>query len=185
MIYGYARVSTTEQDLTVQVEKLKAAGCVTIRSEKVSGSSTKGRSELITLLEFIRDGDTLVVTRLDRLARSLADLMTLAGRLKDAGVTLRCTDQQVDTSDAAGRAFFQMLGVFAEFETELRRERQAEGIAKAKAEGRYKGRPRGLDHDKVRQLYANGVSAIAIAKQMGCSRSAVYKVIEIGKGSSQ
>jgi DNA invertase Pin-like site-specific DNA recombinase len=81
MIYGYARVSTTDQDLTVQVEKLKAAGCVTIRSEKVSGSSTKGRSELITLLEFIRDGDTLVVTRLDRLARSLADLMTLAERL--------------------------------------------------------------------------------------------------------
>ena len=184
MIYGYARVSTTDQDLTVQVEKLKAAGCVTIRSEKVSGSSTKGRAELTTLLEFIRDGDTLVVTRLDRLARSLADLMTLAERLKDAGATLRCTDQQVDTSDVAGRAFFQMLGVFAEFETELRRERQAEGIAKAKAEGRYKGRPRGLDHDKVRQLYANGVSAITIAKQMGCSRSAVYKVIGAGKDNN-
>ena len=170
MIYGYARVSTTEQDLTVQIEKLKAAGCHTVRSEKVSGSSTKGRAELATLLESLRDGDTLVVTRLDRLARSLADLMVLAESLQIKGATLKCTEQQVDTSDAAGRAFFQMLGVFAEFETELRRERQAEGIAKAKAEGRYKGRPRGLDHDKVRKLYANGVSAITIAKQMGCSQ---------------
>jgi DNA invertase Pin-like site-specific DNA recombinase len=177
MIYGYARVSTTEQDLTVQIEKLKAAGCHTVRGEKVSGSSTKGRVELATLLEFLREGDTLVVTRLDRLARSLADLMVLAERLQTMGVALKCTEQQVDTSDAAGRAFFQMLGVFAEFETALRKERQAEGIAKAKAEGRYKGRPRALNHEKIKRLHSDGVSVIAIAKQMGCSRSAVYKVL--------
>lgn len=177
MIYGYARVSTTDQDLTVQVEKLKAAGCATIRSEKVSGSSTKGRAELATLLDFLREGDILVVARLDRLARSLADLMVIAERLKAVGVTLRCTDQQVDTSDAAGRAFFQMLGVFAEFETELRRERQAEGIAKAKADGRYKGRPRGLDHEQIKRQHSEGIPVLAIAKQMGCSRSAVYKVL--------
>ncbi len=135
--YVYARVSTTDQDLTVQREALKAAGCEIIREEKVSGTSRQGREELQTLMDFLRDGDALVVTRLDRLARSMDDLSAIVRELQARGVALKVTEQQVDTSSAAGKAFFQMLGVFAEFETNLRRERQMEGIAKAKADGVY------------------------------------------------
>ena len=123
--YGYARVSTSEQDLTIQEEAL-AAGCDLIRSEKVSGTSTEGRHELNTLLEFARDGDEIVVTRIDRLARSMLDLQTIVHQLKERNVTLRATEQPIDTSTAAGKCFLDMLGCFAEFETNLRRERQME-----------------------------------------------------------
>ena len=124
MIYGYARVSTTEQDLTVQEEALKAAGCEVIRSEKVSGTSRNGRSELQNLLDFARDGDEIVVTRIDRLARSVRDLQNLVFEMNDRGVSLRATEQSVDTRTSAGKCFLDMLSVFAEFETNLRRERQ-------------------------------------------------------------
>ena len=131
-VYGYARVSTKEQDLEIQEEALKAAGCEIIRSEKMSGASRKDRRELQTLLDFIREGDTLVVTRIDRLARSVADLQDIVRTLRDRGADLKATDQPIDTTTAAGKCFLDMLGVFAEFETNLRRERQMEGIAKAK-----------------------------------------------------
>src|ERR1700732_3275790 len=140
MLYGYARVSTTDQDLDLQEAALKAAGCEVIRSEKITGTSTNGRTELATLLEFIRKGDELVVTRIDRLARSIGDLQDIVRKLKAKGATLKATEQPIDTGTAAGKAFLDMLGVFAEFETNLRRERQMEGIAKAKAAGVYKGR---------------------------------------------
>src|SRR5689334_241747 len=104
-IYGYARVSTTDQDLSIQVDALKAAGCDVIRSEKVSGTTTNGRHELKLLLEFIRPGDTLIVTRVDQLARSIADLQDLVRDLKARGVTLKATEQPIDTSTAAGKAF--------------------------------------------------------------------------------
>jgi DNA invertase Pin-like site-specific DNA recombinase len=133
-IIGYARVSTTDQDLTVQDAALKAAGCTIIRAEKRSGTTTAGRTELATILEFLREGDTLVVTRIDRLARSMGDLQDIVRAIKAKGASLRATEQPIDTSTAAGKAFLDMLGVFAEFETNLRRERQLEGIAKAKAE---------------------------------------------------
>ncbi len=123
---GYARVSTLDQDLTVQLAALKAAGCDIIRSEKVSGSSTVGRDELRTVLAFIREGDTLVVTRVDRLARSIGDLQDIVRELRGKGAGLLATEQPIDTATAAGKAFLDMLGVFAEFETNLRRERQAE-----------------------------------------------------------
>ena len=129
---------------------LKAAGCEKIRSEKVSGTSTNGRQELKTLLEFIDAGDVLMVTRIDRLARSIGDLQDIVRALKAKGVALRATEQPIDTSTAAGKAFLDMLGVFAEFETNLRKERQMEGIAKAKAAGVYKGRPASIDPAQVR-----------------------------------
>lgn len=151
-VYGYARVSTADQDLTVQREALKAAGCEIIREEKISGTSRQGRKELQTLLEFLRNGDTLVVTRLDRLARSMDDLSNIARELQEKGVALKATEQPVDTTTAAGKAFFQMLGVFAEFETNLRKERQMEGIAKAKAAGIYKGRKPSIDVEEVKRL---------------------------------
>lgn len=176
--YGYARVSTNDQDLTIQREALEAAGCEIIREEKMSGTSRQGRQELKTLLEFMRDGDVLVVTRLDRLARSMDDLSSIARELQDRGVALRATEQHVDTSSAAGTAFFQMLGVFAEFETNLRRERQMEGIAKAKAEGIYKGRKPSIDVDEVRRMRdVEGMGATDIARKLRIARTSVYRVL--------
>lgn len=135
MRYGYARTSTTEQNPEAQVKALEAAGCDVIRTEQKTGTKMEGRTELATLLEFMREGDTLVVTRVDRLARSISDLQTIVQTLRAKGVALQCTEQPVDTSTAAGKCFLDMLGVFAEFETNLRKERQAEGIANAKAKG--------------------------------------------------
>ncbi|MBF9058166.1 recombinase family protein [Rhodobacterales bacterium HKCCSP123] len=176
-LYGYARVSTSSQDLTIQREALKAAGCEVIREEKVSGTSREGRTELETLLQFLRPGDALVVTRLDRLARSLLDLSSIVAELQAKGVDLKATEQPVDTSNAAGKAFLQMLGVFAEFETNLRKERQMEGIARAKAEGRYKGRPQSIDAKKVQTMKAEGMRPSAIAKELGVARSSVYRLL--------
>ena len=164
MIYGYARVSTTDQDLAIQHAALTAAGCTEIRAEKVSGTSRAGRVELDALLTFMRKGDTLMVTRIDRLARSIGDLQDIVRALKAKGVALKATEQPIDTGTAAGKAFLDMLGVFAEFETNLRRERQAEGIAKAKAEGVYKGRKPSIDVAAVRRLQADGLGASQIAR---------------------
>ncbi len=177
--YGYARVSTTGQDLTIQREALKAAGCKVIREEKVSGTSRQGRAELDTLLQFIRSGDTLVVTRIDRLARSVADLQDIVRTLREKGANLLVTEQKVDTSTAAGKCFFDMLGVFAEFETNLRRERQMEGIAKAKAKGDvYKGRTPIISVDEVRRLKEDeGLGATEIAERLNIVRSSVYRVL--------
>lgn len=176
--YGYARVSTTDQDLTIQQEALKKAGCTVVRSEKVTGTKLEGRRELTTLLEFLTTGDVLVITRLDRLARSMDDLTTIVRQLEQKGVELRATEQPIDTSSPAGKAFFQMLGVFAEFETNLRKERQLEGIAAAKAKGVYKGRKPSIDPAAVKQLAADGVGPSEIAKRMGVARSSVYRFLE-------
>jgi len=131
--YGYARVSTLDQDLTIQRAALKAAGCGVVRAEKASGSRRDGRTELQVLLDFVQPDDTLVVTHIDRLARSMKELQDIVHELKEKGVALRATEQPADTGTAAGKAFLDMLGVFAEFETNLRRERQLEGIRAAKA----------------------------------------------------
>lgn len=175
--YGYARVSTTDQDLSIQREALKAAGCEIIREEKVSGTSMNGRVELTTLLEFVRSGDVLMVTRLDRLARSVMDLSSIVEQLQAKGVALKATEQPVDTSSAAGRAFLQMLGVFAEFETAIRKERQMEGIAKAKVKGVYKGRKPSVPVDDIKRMKSEGMSPSAIAKQLGVARSSVYRAL--------
>ena len=178
MIYGYARVSMIGQDLAIQEAALAAAGCQEVRSEKVSGSSREGRRELDALLTFTRKGDTIVVTRVDRLARSIGDLQDIVRTLKTKGVALRATEQPIDTGTAAGKAFLDMLGVFAEFETNLRKERQLEGIAKAKAEGVYKGRPPSIDTTKVRELLAEGMGASEIAAHMGIGRASVYRALK-------
>jgi DNA invertase Pin-like site-specific DNA recombinase len=174
-IYGYARVSTADQDLTIQEEALKASGCEMIRSEKVSGTSTDGRDELKTLLEFVREGDELVVTRVDRLARSVFDLQKIVRDLKSKGVSLRATEQPIDTTTPEGKCFLDMLGVFAEFETSLRKERQMEGISKAKSEGKFKGRPPSIDKNRILELKESGMTPTQIAKEMGISRVSVYR----------
>ena len=132
-IYGYARVSTTDQDLEIQREALKAAGCKVIREEKKSASNRSGRKELETLLEFVRKGDVLVVTRIDRLARSLRDLQNIVHDLKQKGVILKATEQPIDTPTAAAKAFLDMLDVFAEFETNIRRERRLRELPRPKS----------------------------------------------------
>ena len=177
MMYGYARVSSVDQTLTVQEEALKAAGCQTIRSEKVTGTTREGRTEWAILMDFIREGDTLVVTRIDRLARSIGDLQDIVRGLKAKGAMLRATEQPIDTSTAAGKCFLDMLGVFAEFETNLRRERQMQGIAKAKAEGVYKGRSPTIDLEKVKELKRKGLGATEIAKRLKIGRASVYRVL--------
>src|ERR1700754_3827315 len=143
-VIGYARVSTTDQNLELQENALRAAGCDLIRAEKRSGTTTAGREELKTVLAFLRAGDVLMVTRIDRLARSIGDLQDIVRTVKAKGAVLKATEQPIDTG-TAGKCFLDMLGVFAEFETNLRKERQMEGIAKAKSEGRYKGRPVTID----------------------------------------
>ena len=179
MNYGYARVSTSEQDLTIQIEALEKAGCDTIRQEKESGSSMQGRNELATLLEFMREGDTLVVTRIDRLARSMRDLQNIVHDLKQRGVHLQATEQPIDTGTSAGKAFLDMLGVFAEFETNLRRERQMEGIQKAIERGVYKKRKRkpSIDAMRVREMRQEGVRPTDIARELGVGRTSVYRVL--------
>ena len=180
--YGYARVSSSGQDLTLQIDSLKSYGCDAVRQEKVSGTSTNGRAELNILLDFLREGDELVVTRIDRLARSIRDLQNIVHELKGKGVALKATEQPIDTTTSAGKAFLDMLGVFAEFETNLRRERQLEGIAKAKERGVYKGRKQSIDRGKVKELFIKGLCATKIAQELGCGRASVYRVIEEMRG---
>lgn len=177
-IYGYARVSSTDQDLTIQREALERAGCTMIREEKVSGTSRAGRAELELLLSFLQKGDTLTVTRIDRLARSVLDLQVIVADLKRRGVALRATGQPIDTSTPAGKAFLDMLGVFAEFETSLRRERQMEGIAKARAAGVYKGRKPSVPRAEIIAEAAAGAKPSELARRFGIARSSVYRALE-------
>ena len=129
-------------------------------------------------MQFLRRGDTLVVTRIDRFARSLRDLQNLVHELRAKGVHLKATEQPIDTNTAAGKAFLDMLGVFAEFETNLRRERQLEGIAAAKARGAYKGRPRSINAVAIRRLLEEGLGPSVVAKQLGISRASVYRLAQ-------
>lgn len=184
-MYGYARVSSTGQDLSIQEAALKAVGCTVIRAEKVSGTSMKGRSELETLLEFIQAGDVLCVTRVDRLARSVRDLQNIVHRLKDKGAALKATEQPIDPATSVGKAFLDMLSVFAEFETNLRKERQMEGIKRAKQKGIYKGRPAKIDKAEVSRLKnEEGLSEGEVAKRLSISRASVYRVLGHAKSAS-
>src|SRR5246127_763338 len=176
-VIGYARVSTTDKNLELQGAALRAAGCNMIRSEKRSGTTKDGRDELRIALDILRKGDVLMVTRIDRLARSIGDLQDIVRAVKAKGATLKATEQPIDTSTAAGKCFLDMLGVFAEFETNLRKERQLEGIADAKARGVYRGRKASIDPAKVRQMKADGMGPSAIAKALRIGRASVYRAL--------
>lgn len=175
-VVGYARVSSVGQSLVVQREQLAGAGCERVFEEKRSGTSTEGRDQLAEALDWVRDGDVLVVCRLDRLARSIVDLRKIIDRLTAKGVGFRCLQQPIDTTTTEGRLMLNILAAFAEFETDIRKERQIEGINKAKAEGRYRGRPASIDAAAVAQLEAEGMGASAIAKHLGIGRASVYRV---------
>jgi DNA invertase Pin-like site-specific DNA recombinase len=175
--FGYARVSTGDQNLTLQRDALTKAGAAVVFEEKASGTKRDGRDELDRVLKVVSRGDTILITRIDRLARSMRDLQNIVHDLKERGVHLKATEQAVDTSTSAGKAFLDMLGVFAEFETNLRRERQAEGIAKAKADEVYKGGKRRIDRDRVLRLSAEGQGPGAIAKALNVSRRQIHRII--------
>lgn len=175
---GYARVSSIGQSLEVQQEQLAAAGCQKVFAEKKSGTTTDGRDALADVIDYVRDGDVLMVTRLDRLARSSADLLALIQRLNAKGVGFRCLQQgAVDTTTSTGKLMLGILAAVAEFETDLRKERQKDGIEKAKERGVYKGRPPTLDQSRIRELHGQGVRPTDIARQLKIGRASVYRAL--------
>lgn len=174
MIVGYARVSTSDQNLDAQLTELAAHGCERIFTDKATGTNT-ARGGLAEMLEFVREGDTLVVVRLDRFARSLSDLYAMLERLTRQGVAFHCLRQSIDTSTSTGKLTLAILGAVAEFENDLRRERQRDGIARAKERGVYKGRKRTVDGEEVRRLHGEGTKPTAIASALGISRTSVYR----------
>jgi DNA invertase Pin-like site-specific DNA recombinase len=180
-LIGYARVSSAGQSLDVQREQLTAAGCTKIFEEKRSGRRAADRPALADALGYVREGDTLAVTRLDRLARSAMDLKLILAQLTAKGVGFRALQQGAfDTHTATGKLVLGILGEIAEFETDLRRERQAEGIAKAKAEGVYKGRAPTLPREAIAAALAAGERPHAVAKRLGVARSSIYRVRDEG-----
>lgn len=179
-LVGYARVSTLDQDNTTQLDRLNAAGCEKVFSEKKTGTTKKGRAALDDCLNYIREGDTLVFTKIDRLARSARDLQNLVHELDEKGVSIMALDQAIDTRTPHGKAFLGMLAVFAEFETNIRKERQLEGVAKAKTEGKYTGRKPTAQAKKAEmlELLGQGMSKPQIAEKIGVSVASVYNVLK-------
>ena len=180
MDIGYARVSSTGQSLEVQQDQLGTAGCEKVFAEKRSGTSMTGRQALGDAIEFAREGDTLIVTRLDRLARSGSDLQNIVARLNAKGVGFRCLQQgAVDTTTGMGKLVLGILGAVAEFEADIRKERQLEGIAKAKEAGVYKGRKPTVNVEAVKALKVAGKGPAEIAKELGIGRASVYRALAV------
>ena len=181
MLIGYARTSTLDQKASIdaQVRDLTAAGCEKILREQVSSVDVAKRTRLAEALEHIRKGDTLVVTKLDRLARSVRHLFEITETLAEKGAALRILDLGIDTGKPTGRLVLTVLGGIAEFEREIMLERQREGIAKAKAAGKYRGRKptARAKADEVVALKAQGIGPTAIAKQLGIGRASVYRIL--------
>jgi len=185
MLIGYARVSTVDQvaGLEAQERELAATGCSKVFSERVS--SVAQRDQLEAALDFVREGDSLVCLRLDRLARSTADLLAIIARLEAKGVALHICDfggQAVDTQSPSGKLIVTMFAAVAQFERELLLQRQKEGIAKAKAEGKYRGRAPTARRlaPQVHELKSTGLGACAIAVTLGIGRSSVYRILSEG-----
>lgn len=174
MRVGYARVSSVGQNLDVQLAALK--DCEKVFQEKVSAISAK-RPELDSMLEFVREGDVVVITKLDRLGRSVSDLCKIQEKLQAKGVALEVIDQKIDTSTSTGKLMFNMIAAVAEFELALRHERQMDGIKKALDKGVKFGRKATIDRAKVLELRAQKQSMGAIAKQLKISKSAVHKIV--------
>jgi DNA invertase Pin-like site-specific DNA recombinase len=181
MFIGYARTSTLDQKASIeaQTRDLQAVGCDKLFSEQVSSVDVARREQLAQALDYIREGDTLVVTKLDRLARSVAHLLTITEALKNKSANLRILNLGIDTSTPTGKLMLTVLGGIAEFEREIMLERQREGIAKAKAEGKYKGRKATAraKEAEIRRLKGEGVGPSQIAKRLGIGRASVYRVL--------
>ena len=175
---GYARVSSTGQSLDVQLDKLKQ--CDKLFSEKKSATSTNGRTALKDCLNYLREGDQLIITRLDRLARSVLDLTQITHDLQQRNIDLVVIDQSIDTSTPTGKLMFTLLGAIAEFETELRKERQVDGIAKALDKGIQFGAKAKLTETQVQQMKIDrdaGVTIKNLCGKYGISRASVYRLL--------
>lgn len=181
-VVGYARVSTVGQSLDVQLDKLRAYGCSRVFSEKRSGRQSEGRPELQACLQFVRDGDTLVISRLDRMARSVLDLAKMADLLRQKGVVLKVLDQSIDTGTSEGKLMFSLLASFAEFENDIRAERQADGIAKAKQKGVAFGRKRALTADqclRIRTLREEEKFSVPqLAERFNVGSATIYRALQ-------
>lgn len=179
---GYARVSTSGQSLDIQLDKLKAYGCSKVFAEKRSGRQADSRPELQACLQFVREGDTLVISRLDRMARSILDLAKIADQLKRKGVTLRVLDQALDTGTSEGKLMFSLLGAFAEFENDIRAERQMDGIKRAKEKGITFGRKRALtpaDREKIKILREEDKYSVPqLAERFNVGVATVYRALQ-------
>lgn len=181
MKVAYSRVSShkgQETGMETQIDILEKFGVDKMFVETGSGTTTKGRDKLKECLDFVREGDELVITRIDRLARSVLDLQLIVKELNDKGVNLTATEQPISTKDATSRCFLDMLGVFASLETNLRRERQLLGIQRAKEKGVYKGGKKKIDVARIKELKSEGLGATAIAKEMGIHRDSVYRLLK-------
>ena len=177
--FGYARVSTDDQNLDVQTHALKAADCDVILAETASGKSRDGRPKLALLMEVIGPGDALVVTKLDRLARKTLDMLELAETIGKKGAGFKSiAEPWADTTTPEGKLVFTIFAGFAEWERERIRQRQSEGIARARAKGIYKGRPPSIDRARVLELKAAGMGPAAIARELKIGESSVYRVLK-------
>ncbi len=174
---GYARVSSLSQDLGIQKTKLKAAGCEVIRFETVSGASRDDRSELATVMEFLREGDELIVRRLDRLSRSTRDVLNLIHELDAKGAWLRVLEPEVTTAGDMGRMVITVLGMVADMKLKFIRDRQRAGIEAAKDKGVYKGRRKFVDDEEIRKLVDKGIPKARIARDLGVSRMTIYRAM--------
>ncbi|WP_347130981.1 recombinase family protein [Staphylococcus capitis] len=177
---GYARVSTRDQSLDGQIDTLTEFGCSKIFSEKVSGRKVK-RTELDKCLEYLREGDTLVIYKLDRLGRTTKQLIELSQWLDDNNIDLQIIDMNISTKDAMGKMFFTMMSAFAELEANLLSERTKKGLASARARGRNGGRPPLPNHKKreIKFLYnEQKMTGEQIARATGVSRTTVYRVLK-------
>ncbi|WP_375598490.1 recombinase family protein [Devosia sp. Naph2] len=174
---GYARVSTSDQDAELQIAKLRAEGCEIVRAEKVSGASRAGRDELETIIQFLRSGDELVVTRLDRLGRDTRDVLNVVHECEQKGASVTVLDPNVSTRGEMGHLVITVLGMVAQMERRFIKERQREGIARAKREGVYKGGKRRIDRMQVQSLYSEGIGPSQIAIRLGCSRMQIYRIL--------
>lgn len=177
-VVGYARVSSKNQSLEIQIEKLQKYGCTKIFKEKVSGVD-QNRSELIKCKEYLREGDTLVITKIDRLARSTIDLGNIVKQLQDDNIDFVVLDQNIDTSTPTGKLTFHIIASVAEFENEIRKERQREGIEKALSLGKPYGRPSKITKETVEQVkydIEKGLTTADIIKQRNVSRTTFFKI---------
>lgn len=176
---GYARVSTLDQDLEIQQERLRAEGCQIVRCEKVSAASRDGRIELATVIEFLRQGDELVVTRLDRLGRDTRDVLNIVHECQQRGAFVTVLDPHVSTCGEMGHIVLTILGMVAQMERRFIKERQREGIEQAKIKGCYKGGKKRIDGDQVCLMRERGLSPTEIARSMRCSRMQVYRILKM------
>lgn len=180
-LVGYARVSSVGQSLDVQLAKLTAIGCSKIFAEKKSGRQVYNRPQLAECLSYVREGDVLVISRLDRVARSVLDLAKIVDRLEKKQVALKVLDQSIDTTTAEGRLMFGLLGAFAQFEADIRAERQADGIRMAKQKGVRFGRHPALNDEQiatVRRLRQNeGFSVLQLQEKFHVGRATIYRAL--------